>query len=157
MKKSRYSIITLVAGLLMTAGVLSQNAMAQVPAGVVVDSIGGAYSWRNETPFRSHHVVASNAGKMVFITGNDVASDNALNPIWYYSTDYGLTWSSNSAPFAQNTVAGAVAVAADSNFIVYVAFNRGDSLYFNKDLIGDGTGLLSDILVNTAGTMAPMP
>lgn len=156
MKKGRYLFGALITALLMLApGMLQPTAMAQVPSGVMVDSIGPATSWRNETPFRSHHLVADpKTGKMVFITGQASGNNNGLDPAWYYSTDNGTTWSVNTAPFQNNSQAGAVAVAADSNFNIYVAFNRGDSLFFNKDVIGDGSGLLADVLVNAPGAAA---
>jgi|GEM_PF-2975730 len=160
MKNGNYKIIVFFVGLLIAISGLQQNTIAQVPSGVMVDSIGAAPNWRNQDPFRSHHIVASANGKMVFITGTGASSNDLVgpfNPSWYYSTNYGATWSVNATPFTNNATAGVVAVAADSSFNIYVVFNRGDSLYFNKDIIGDGTGLLSDVMVNSPGTSARCP
>lgn len=157
MKKNYFSIIVFTAAILIIALGYQPSAIAQVPAGVKVDSIGPAPSWRNQDPFRSHHLVSSPNGKMVFVTGTGTAvNDNngPSNPAWYYSTDNGTTWSVNNSPFVNNSDVTALAIAADNNFAIYCAFNRGDSLFFNKDIIGDGTGLLADVMLNAAGNTA---
>ncbi len=161
MKKSSYSIVTLMVGFLVALSGFQQSASAQVPSGVVVDSIGpvtAAASWRTEAPFRSHHLVADPAtGQMVFIAGQsaNMSVGESTDPAWYYSTDNGTTWSINTSPFSNNATAGAVVVAADSNFTVYVVYNRGDSLFFNEDAFAhDGSTLGSEVMVNAPGTDA---
>ncbi len=129
---------------------------AQVPSSVVVDSVAGASSWRSEMPMRSHHVVADpKTGQIVFIEGDP----DYDSPVWLYSGDDGETWSSLTGFL--NPGAGMIAVAADSNFTVYITYREslpnGDiGIYFNEDPYGDGTGLGTPVLVNDT-TVAPTP
>jgi len=148
MKKKYITFMVLLTALLLAAIGIQPEAMAQVPSGVMVDSIGAAVSWRNESPFRSHHFLQDpKTGKMVFVGGQTKGDNNATNPAWYSSSDNGTTWSLNAQPFTNNQDAGAVAIAADSNFVVYVAYDRGDSLMFDKDAIGGGLGLGNEVFI----------
>ncbi len=167
MRKGVYLLIGLIVGFVITPITRYQKAMAQVPSGVVVDSIGpvtAAATWRSESPFRSHHLVATpKTGEMVFIEGQNQSNGTtnggaSLDPAWYYSSDNGTTWSVNLSPFTNDSSAGQVAVAADTNGNIYVAFDRLDSLYFNEDaIVHDGTTLGSDVLVNAPGGNAQCP
>ena len=70
MKRTLYGLILLTAVLMAISAIGVQPAAAQVPPGVVVDSIASAINWQVVFPFRAHHMVADpKTGKMAFVSG----------------------------------------------------------------------------------------
>lgn len=150
MKRTLFGLILLAVALLAFFATATYQAAAQVPAGVVVDSIGPANSFLNIFPLRSHSVVADpKTGKYAFVPGSGSAG---ASPVWFSSSDGGATWS-NLTGFLPAS-AGRVAIAADSNFTCYITYRMtipGTSftgIYFNRDPNGDGTGLETPVLAN---------
>ena len=70
MKRTLYGLILLATTLVAIFALTTGSAVAQVPPGVVVDSIAAANDWTNVFPFRSHHVVGDpKTGRMTLISG----------------------------------------------------------------------------------------
>jgi hypothetical protein len=149
MKRTLYGLILLAAVLMAISAIGVQPAVAQVPPGVVVDSIADAINWQVVFPFRSHHVVADPmTQRMAFISGTAAGGGS---PIWLSSSDNGQTW--NSLTGFLSGGAGRVAIAADKGFTTHIAYRAGlasgaIAIYYDTDAYGDGTGLGTPVMVN---------
>src|SRR5512133_619634 len=91
MKHFFFGLAVFAVVLLAMCSVATQSVLAQVPPGVVVDSIAPAHDWLVQYPFRAHHMIADRkSGRMAFVTGTQ---QFGAGPVWYYSSDAGSTWS----------------------------------------------------------------
>jgi hypothetical protein len=130
-------------------------AVAQVPPGVVVDSIAPANDWTNDWIPRHHSYTADpKTGRLAFVTGT---AGSGGNPVWLSSTDYGATWNSLTG-----FMAGArCAIAQDGDYNIHftdrVSLASGAiAIIYSKDPNGDGTGLSVPVIANDT-TIARTP
>ncbi len=135
--------------LLAVSSVTIHSAFAQVPPGVVVDSIAPATEWLIQYPYRAHHMIADpKSGRMAFVSGT---GQFGASPVWYFSSDAGSTWSGLTGFLTGN--AGRVAIAADARFAAHITYRASlpsgvIGIFYNKDPNADGTGLGTPVMVN---------
>ena len=154
MKQTLFGLTFLAVVFITLAAITTQPAAAQVPPGVVIDSIAAAINWQVIFPYRAHHLVADpRTGKMAFVTGTAAGGGN---PVWLSSTDNGQTWNSLTG-FLPSSGAGRVAIAADHGATTHIAYRTGFAtgpigIFYDKDANGDGTGLGNPVMVNDTNT-----
>jgi hypothetical protein len=149
MKRTLYGLTLFAVALAAILAMSTAPAVAQVPPGVVVDSIAPASDWTNIFPPRPHHFVADpKTGRLAFVTGT---TGSGGSPVFLSSTDDGATWSSLTG-FTYGGGAR-VAAAADSSYTIHIAYrvslaSGAIALVYDKDANGDGTGLGNPVMIN---------